>query len=77
MEHSHSSINFVTIASVFTLFCNFRYVAFDFHHECSKMRWERTSILLENINADLDAFSYFALDNAGKVRIILWHHNIV
>eukprot|EP00834_Sanchytrium_tribonematis_P004272 NODE_201_length_13147_cov_1.076104.p5 type:complete len:348 gc:universal NODE_201_length_13147_cov_1.076104:10393-11436(+) len=30
------------------------YVAFDFHKECSKLRWHRLSILLDQIKNDLD-----------------------
>ena len=26
-----------------------RYEAFDFHHECRKMRWDRLSILMDRI----------------------------
>jgi len=31
-----------------------RYEYFDFHTECSKMRWDRVSILLERIKDDLE-----------------------
>ena len=34
----------------------FRYVPFDFHHECRKMRWDRLSVLLDQINADQAEF---------------------
>ena len=35
-----------------------RYVAFDFHKECSRMRWHRLQILVDSV-ADLqDEFGY-------------------
>ncbi|KAG0001909.1 hypothetical protein BGZ65_003090, partial [Modicella reniformis] len=36
-----------------------KYYHFDFHHECSKMRWNRVSLLLEHFNYDLIAQGYF------------------
>lgn len=30
-----------------------RYYHFDFHHECSKMRWNRIQILLDTIEEEL------------------------
>lgn len=30
-----------------------RYEAFDFHHECRKMRWDRLSILVDRVRQDL------------------------
>ncbi|XP_068944448.1 phosphatidylinositol-3-phosphatase SAC1 isoform X1 [Petaurus breviceps papuanus] len=46
---------------------NIRYIAFDFHKECSKMRWDRLQILLDKV-ADLqDEFGYFLVDANGKV----------
>lgn len=42
------------------------YHYFDFHKECSKMRWQRLSILIERIQSDIDSFgSYF--EHAGKI----------
>ncbi|XP_073234289.1 phosphatidylinositol-3-phosphatase SAC1-like isoform X1 [Porites lutea] len=38
-----------------------RYEPFDFHKECSKMRWERLSILTDKLKADQDKFGYFSL----------------
>jgi hypothetical protein len=35
-----------------------RYVAFDFHKECKKMKYERISVLLDAIKADVDAHTY-------------------
>ncbi|ORX99166.1 hypothetical protein K493DRAFT_1669 [Basidiobolus meristosporus CBS 931.73] len=36
-----------------------RYVHFDFHHECRKMRWDRISVLVDQISDDLDRQGYF------------------
>lgn len=38
-----------------------RYEYFDFHTECSKMHWDRVSILLEKIKEDLERQGYFHL----------------
>ncbi|XP_042563012.1 phosphatidylinositol-3-phosphatase SAC1-A [Clupea harengus] len=44
-----------------------RYVAFDFHKECSKMRWHRLQILVDNVAENQDEYGYFWGDSAGKV----------
>eukprot|EP00795_Rhopilema_esculentum_P001102 gene1102-15437_t len=44
-----------------------RYVAFDFHKECSKMRWHRLSILMERIEENIKSFGYFKVDNQGDM----------
>ncbi|KAK3828789.1 MAG: SacI homology domain-containing protein [Benniella sp.] len=36
-----------------------KYHHFDFHHECSKMRWNRVSLLLDHFHHDLVAQGYF------------------
>ncbi|KAG0249212.1 hypothetical protein BG011_009504 [Mortierella polycephala] len=36
-----------------------KYHHFDFHHECSKMRWHRVSLLLDHFQHDLVAQGYF------------------
>ncbi|XP_046875564.1 phosphatidylinositol-3-phosphatase SAC1-A [Hypomesus transpacificus] len=43
------------------------YIAFDFHKECSKMRWDRLQILVNKVSDAQDDFSYFMLDSEGKV----------
>ncbi|XP_069469454.1 phosphatidylinositol-3-phosphatase SAC1 isoform X2 [Ambystoma mexicanum] len=44
-----------------------QYIAFDFHKECSRMRWDRLQILVDKV-ADLqDEFSYLLVDSNGKV----------
>ncbi|KAG0305294.1 hypothetical protein BGZ98_004359 [Dissophora globulifera] len=36
-----------------------KYYHFDFHHECSKMRWHRVSLVLDHFHDDLVAQGYF------------------
>ena len=35
------------------------YEPFDFHKECSKMRWDRLSILMDRLSTYLEQFGYF------------------
>lgn len=44
-----------------------RYIAFDFHKECSKMRWNRLQILMDMLNDLIDQASYFAVDRNKEV----------
>uniref|UniRef100_A0A452TGI1 Phosphatidylinositol-3-phosphatase SAC1 n=1 Tax=Ursus maritimus TaxID=29073 RepID=A0A452TGI1_URSMA len=44
-----------------------RYIAFDFHKECKNMRWDRLSILLDQVAEIQDELSYFLVDTAGMV----------
>ncbi|KAJ3438329.1 phosphatidylinositide phosphatase sac1 [Anaeramoeba flamelloides] len=37
-----------------------RYIVFDFHKECSKMRWYNLKKLMDQINEDIDNYSYHA-----------------
>ncbi|CAA9998723.1 unnamed protein product [Nesidiocoris tenuis] len=46
---------------------NLKYDAFDFHSECSKMRWERLSILIDRISHDLEEMGYTLMINDEKV----------
>ncbi|KAF5384682.1 hypothetical protein D9757_006227 [Collybiopsis confluens] len=39
-----------------------RYQYFDFHTECKNMRWDRISLLLDKLQADLQKQGYFHLD---------------
>ena len=43
-----------------------RYIHFDFHKQCSKMRWENLGILMGQIQDDLDKFGYFYKDGNGE-----------
>ncbi|XP_060539626.1 phosphatidylinositol-3-phosphatase SAC1 isoform X1 [Pantherophis guttatus] len=44
-----------------------KYLAFDFHKECSHMRWDRLQILLDQLAAPQDEYGYFLVDAEGKV----------
>uniref|UniRef100_A0A8C8GKE0 SAC domain-containing protein n=1 Tax=Oncorhynchus tshawytscha TaxID=74940 RepID=A0A8C8GKE0_ONCTS len=44
-----------------------KYVAFDFHKECSRMRWDRLNILVDNVAETQDEYSCFLVDTEGKV----------
>ncbi|XP_056376206.1 phosphatidylinositol-3-phosphatase SAC1 isoform X2 [Hyla sarda] len=44
-----------------------RYFAFDFHKECSRMRWDRLQILVDQVAEIQDEFGYFLVDSEGKV----------
>ncbi|XP_028512956.1 phosphatidylinositide phosphatase SAC1, partial [Exaiptasia diaphana] len=45
-----------------------RYDAFDFHKECSKMRWDRLNILIDRQNSDLKKFGYFSMDKDRAIN---------
>ncbi|XP_069573326.1 phosphatidylinositol-3-phosphatase SAC1-B [Brachyistius frenatus] len=44
-----------------------KYVAFDFHKECSRMRWHRLELLLDMVSETQEDFGYFLVDADGKV----------
>ncbi|KAJ8273172.1 hypothetical protein GJAV_G00098440 [Gymnothorax javanicus] len=44
-----------------------KYIAFDFHKECSRMRWDRLQILVDAVSETQDDFGYFLVDADGKV----------
>lgn len=44
-----------------------RYVHFDFHKECSKMRWDRISVLIADIEKELQSQGYCHIDETGKL----------
>ncbi|KAF9924153.1 hypothetical protein FBU30_005821 [Linnemannia zychae] len=50
-----------------------KYYHFDFHHECSKMKWHRVSLLLDHFHSDLVAQGYFRAElgmaGAGILRV--------
>ncbi|KAJ2156253.1 Phosphoinositide phosphatase sac1, partial [Coemansia sp. RSA 552] len=49
---------------------NYHYTHFDFHKECSKMRWSRISVLLDELANDNVKFDYFKVSPAQQgVRI--------
>jgi hypothetical protein len=43
-----------------------KYIEFDFHKECSKMRWHRLSILLDELKAYLEEQSYLRITKEGE-----------
>lgn len=43
---------------MFFLVSSYRYVAFDFHKECSRMRWHRLQILVDAVAEQQDEFGY-------------------
>ncbi|XP_056289740.1 phosphatidylinositol-3-phosphatase SAC1-B isoform X2 [Pseudoliparis swirei] len=46
-----------------------KYIAFDFHKECSRMRWHRLQILVDMVAETQDEFGYFLVDADGKVML--------
>jgi len=44
-----------------------RYVHFDFHKECSKMRWHRLQILMDRVKSDIEDQSYYLSTADGTV----------
>ncbi|KAF9056681.1 inositol/phosphatidylinositol phosphatase [Panaeolus papilionaceus] len=48
-----------------------KYQYFDFHQECKKMRWDRISILIDQLREDLDKNGYFQIDgeNTAPKRV--------
>lgn len=44
-----------------------KYEAFDFHHECRKMRYDRLSVLLDRVSAEQEEYVYFMLLKDGTV----------
>ncbi|KAH8415487.1 hypothetical protein KR222_000935 [Zaprionus bogoriensis] len=45
-----------------------RYEAFDFHHECRKMRWDRLDILINRLTHEQEDFGFYhAFDNGNLV----------
>ncbi|KAK5862813.1 hypothetical protein PBY51_018173 [Eleginops maclovinus] len=46
-----------------------KYIAFDFHKECSRMRWHRLQILLDMVAEMQDELGYFLVDADGKVLL--------
>ncbi|KAJ2400490.1 Phosphoinositide phosphatase sac1, partial [Coemansia sp. RSA 2559] len=45
---------------------HYHYMHFDFHKECSKMRWERISILLDELAEYNTRFGYFKMKHSVK-----------
>ncbi|KAF6766085.1 inositol/phosphatidylinositol phosphatase [Ephemerocybe angulata] len=45
-----------------------KYEYFDFHMECKKMRWDRISLLIDNIREDLEEEGFFAVSSSAPPR---------
>lgn len=43
-----------------------RYEPFDFHKECSKMRWERLSLLMDKLEESLAVQGYYSASPSGN-----------
>lgn len=50
---------------------HFRYIAFDFHKECSKMRWHRLQILVDAVSDMQDEFGFVFISVLSFLRIFL------
>ncbi|KAK3541362.1 hypothetical protein QTP86_023088 [Hemibagrus guttatus] len=46
-----------------------KYVAFDFHKECSRMRWHRLQILVDTVAEQQNEFGFFLVDADGTVQL--------
>uniref|UniRef100_A0A3Q1IIR3 SAC domain-containing protein n=1 Tax=Anabas testudineus TaxID=64144 RepID=A0A3Q1IIR3_ANATE len=42
------------------------YIAFDFHKECSHMRWDRLQVLVDAVAETQDEYVYFMVNSEGK-----------
>ena len=51
--------------------CLFRYIAFDFHKECSRMRWHRLQILVDMVAEMQDEFGYVWKELNGPGNMII------
>ncbi|XP_061764279.1 phosphatidylinositol-3-phosphatase SAC1-A isoform X3 [Nerophis ophidion] len=45
------------------------YIPFDFHKECSHMRWDRLQILVEAVAETQDEYSYFMVNSEDKALV--------
>ncbi|XP_038832631.1 phosphatidylinositol-3-phosphatase SAC1-B isoform X2 [Salvelinus namaycush] len=46
-----------------------KYIAFDFHKECSRMRWHRLQLLVDMVTEMQDEYGYFLVDVDGNVLV--------
>ena len=46
-----------------------RYEAFDFHHECRKMRWDRLSILMDRIAEEQEEMGQWRGEGERRDRV--------
>ncbi|KAJ7139757.1 SacI homology domain-containing protein [Mycena epipterygia] len=50
---------------------NVRYQYFDFHNECKHMRWDRISVLIDELETDLKRHGYFHLASNQTESVLL------
>ncbi|KAF7306606.1 SAC domain-containing protein [Mycena indigotica] len=50
---------------------NVRYQYFDFHNECKHMRWDRISVLIDQLEDDLEKHGYFHLPSNQQAPVLL------
>ena len=61
------SLRYEGAAHVLAALPLYRYVWFDFHHECRKLQWHNLSKLINQLEADMGAVGFFSADGQGKV----------
>lgn len=66
-SHGHEGELERQFSSTMSNLRNVPYHYFDFHKECSRMRWDRLSILMGQIGKEIDNYGYFA-DNGRDVH---------
>ncbi|KAG0049080.1 hypothetical protein BGZ83_006057 [Gryganskiella cystojenkinii] len=56
-----------------------KYHHFDFHHECSKMKWHRVSLLLDHFNEELISQGYFKAEitKEGQENVVQKQTSVV
>lgn len=62
----HNYLNFLFILNSVVIFLS--YDAFDFHKECSRMRWHRLSILITRLAPQEDQFGYYMANKEGVIQ---------
>ncbi|KAJ7275405.1 inositol/phosphatidylinositol phosphatase [Mycena haematopus] len=55
---------------------NVRYQYFDFHNECKNMRWDRISVLIDELETDLKRYGYFHLSSHQPENVQLQHGTV-
>ncbi|KAF8943186.1 hypothetical protein BGZ47_005712 [Haplosporangium gracile] len=56
-----------------------KYLHFDFHHECSKMRWHRVTLILDHFQSELHSQGYFkaVFGKDGVEKVVLKQTSVV
>lgn len=68
---SDLSILLLEFHCVVMLVFHLRYIAFDFHKECSKMRWHRLQILVDAVSDMQDEFGFVFISVLSFLHIFL------